>query len=185
MLYINEWLPNPAGSDAEGEWIELYNGGQDAVSLSGWTIAAKGGKKFFLSNKTIDAGGYLLLPRPETKLTLHNEDGELALFDNKGNLADNASFLGSAPEGKSYSRSGEDVFVFAEPTPGRVNALAENGVVQSLSLPTGTINASLGFGEIFSMAVGTGFILGGLIFIILLRNENLSKLIFGGDREVR
>ena len=27
MIFINEWLPNPVGSDTQNEWIELWNSG--------------------------------------------------------------------------------------------------------------------------------------------------------------
>ena len=38
MLYINEWLPNPVGNDATGEFIELYNSGTTGVSLNGYSL---------------------------------------------------------------------------------------------------------------------------------------------------
>ena len=38
-LVINEVEMNPLGSDSGNEWIELYNTGDEAVSLNGWQIS--------------------------------------------------------------------------------------------------------------------------------------------------
>ena len=43
MVSISEWLPNPKGKDADGEWFELVNTGDTDINLSGWRIAAGGG----------------------------------------------------------------------------------------------------------------------------------------------
>jgi len=40
---INEILYNPLGADEGNEWIELYNDGESAVDLSGWTISGTDG----------------------------------------------------------------------------------------------------------------------------------------------
>ena len=109
MVFLNEWLPNPTGSDTKGEFIELWNGGSSPVNLNGWILQADGKKKFRLFG-TIKADGYLLLPRSETKLSLKNTDGKLVLFDAAGRLADQPAFEGSAPEGKSFNRVSYDSY---------------------------------------------------------------------------
>src|SRR3989338_6477825 len=48
MVQISEWLPNPAGADAEGEWIELWNSGQESVPLQGWRLTDAAGRSFRL-----------------------------------------------------------------------------------------------------------------------------------------
>lgn len=40
---INEILYNPLGADEGNEWVELYNYGESAVDLSGWTISGSDG----------------------------------------------------------------------------------------------------------------------------------------------
>jgi hypothetical protein len=40
---INEILYNPLGADEGNEWVELYNDGESAVDLSGWTILGSDG----------------------------------------------------------------------------------------------------------------------------------------------
>jgi hypothetical protein len=40
VVTINELMPNPAGTDstARNEWLELYNGGRVAITLTGWSL---------------------------------------------------------------------------------------------------------------------------------------------------
>lgn len=42
-IKINEILYNPLGADEGNEWVELYNDGESAVDLSGWTISGSNG----------------------------------------------------------------------------------------------------------------------------------------------
>ncbi len=44
-LVINEVMydPDARGSDAEGEWIELFNAGMDDIDLNGWSVTDNGG----------------------------------------------------------------------------------------------------------------------------------------------
>lgn len=39
-VLINEFLPNPDGTDTEAEWVELHNVGSADAELEGWTIEA-------------------------------------------------------------------------------------------------------------------------------------------------
>ena len=57
-LVINEIMQNPfAVSDTFGEWFELFNPGDTAVNINGWTITDEG-----IDLHVIDAGGSLLVP---------------------------------------------------------------------------------------------------------------------------
>ncbi|MFZ5476720.1 MAG: lamin tail domain-containing protein [Myxococcota bacterium] len=38
FVRLNEFIPNPGGSDTDLEWVELYNAGSEAFRLDGWTI---------------------------------------------------------------------------------------------------------------------------------------------------
>lgn len=186
MVLINEWLPNPSGSDAENEWVELFNDSSAPIGLGGWFLVTKGGKKFSLGGKTIGAREYLFLPRSETKLTLHNTDGALALYDSSGNAADEVQFLGTAPEGKSYSRQAEGLFVFAEPTPGVQNVVLSHLPLATNNYPLGLpLNPAIGWLGISGAAVGAALVLATLVMIVLLRNESLSKLFFRRNEEIR
>jgi hypothetical protein len=68
LLIINELLANPGGtiSDANGEWIEIYNAGTLAVQMQGLVIAdsaASGRRPYSLisSPLPIASGGYVVL----------------------------------------------------------------------------------------------------------------------------
>ena len=69
----------------------------------------------------------MLLTRGVTKLALRNVNGGLSLYDPRGALVDRGNFLGSAPEGQSFSRADDGTgpaqhFFFENPTPGAANA---------------------------------------------------------------
>jgi hypothetical protein len=68
LLVINELLSNPGGtiSDANGEWIELYNAGTRPVNLQDLVIAdsaASGRRPYHLisSSLMVPSGGYVVL----------------------------------------------------------------------------------------------------------------------------
>src|SRR3989344_6836268 len=96
MVVISEWLPNPAGNDAKGEWVEVLNIGYSPVDLTGWRLTADG-KKLFTLHGTLDPGAYLVVPRTESKLTLKNIDGRMALYDASGPLSGHATFFVASP----------------------------------------------------------------------------------------
>ncbi|MCK9566501.1 MAG: lamin tail domain-containing protein, partial [Methanothrix sp.] len=37
-IIVNEWEPNPPGTDTRKEWVELYNPTSQAVNIGGWKI---------------------------------------------------------------------------------------------------------------------------------------------------
>ncbi len=63
---LNEFLPNPEGSDGGQEWVELFNGGGEAFAVSGWVVRgatqATGGTESEIPAGTIlEPGAFLLL----------------------------------------------------------------------------------------------------------------------------
>lgn len=176
MILINEWLPNPTGADTSGEWVELLNTGA-ATNLSGWQLKTKGGSKTVLSG-TIGAEEYKVFPRSTTKLVLKNTDEGLSLYDASGKLVDQTAFLGSAPEGQSYARGTNGNFVWADPTPGVANKLPEISIAQN-EIPQGQINHNLSVGDVTLLALGVGIIFATMVFIVIKRNNDLQKLLFG------
>lgn len=186
MVYINEWLPNPAGSDSGAEWAELFNGGAQKVFLDGWTLVSGNGKKFILNGKNIDAGGYLVLKQPETKLTLRNQNESLSLYDSNGKLISQSSFSGSMPEGKSFSYTGATAgqgtnYIFAEPTPGVANKIVKEFTAAENYPFNQPLNKSFGVFEIMGLALFVGLIYPVLIIALFKKNDYLSKLFFGRD----
>jgi hypothetical protein len=191
MLFINEWLPNPSGDDAVGEWVELFNDGNASVNIGGWLLKTGGASKYNLKG-TIGAGEYLVLRRADTKLVLRNTDEKLFLYDVSGNLVDQSAFFGSAPEGESFARTGYDPksptqqFAWSEPSPGYANKISLNTNIFHNAYPAGVpLNKNIGSVEFWSMMLGAAAVLTALVVFVLKRNENLSNLFFRRDEKIR
>lgn len=202
MVLINEWLPNPDGADAKGEFVELFNNAGVPVSLAGWTMRASGKKVFLLGARTIAARGYLVLTHAETKLLLKNTGESLFLYDAEGRLADQSFYVGAAPSGQSFSRvqyqasrpglgdggigvpgAAPQAFTWAPPTPGAANDVSLHNSIAVNNYPTGVpLNRTAPSGaEFFGALVGVSAILAVLVVYCLKSHGELSQLFFPGD----
>jgi hypothetical protein len=198
MVYLSEWLPNPASSSTANEFVELFNSGNAPVDLRGWTLANQSQKRARLGGM-VPADGYLVFYRAQTKLVLRNSDGGIALYDAKGQLVDQSSFVGSALKGKSFNRianpsgpsgrlplAGEEIaqnFAWGEPTPGAANKVSISSAVAGTSEPIGVpLNPpALGAGGFVAALLGLSMLLAALILYSIKVNAHLSDLFFGGD----
>lgn len=102
-VVINEILPNPEGSDADGEWIEISNRGKYEINLLGWKAADKSKDYKFLENIFMPANSFYVLDRSESDLALNNNMDSVRLYDDSGELFDEIKYE-SAKEGVSYAR---------------------------------------------------------------------------------
>lgn len=105
-LIINEFVPNPSGSDEENEWVEIYNAGQEDVNLAGWKLQDASGKAYDFETEIIKAKGYLVLNRNQTKISINNDAETLILIAPDSTEAFKISFTGGSQEGYSFSRFG-------------------------------------------------------------------------------
>ena len=122
-ILINEILPSPAGSDATDEWIEIFNPNNFESNLSGWKIQDTTGKTktyIFPKETKILAKGFLVLKRPESKITLNNNGDGLKLIDSSGKTIDEISYQ-KAQKGKSFNRGENGWFWGENLTPGAEN----------------------------------------------------------------
>ncbi|MBU1993056.1 lamin tail domain-containing protein [Patescibacteria group bacterium] len=149
LVVINEFLPNPAGADKdlmpEGEWVELYNRSDFDIDVNEWylyddldshplRISAVN------SDNDEDVGdeGETIVPSHGWLVVylngayngwLNNGGGDaVRLYDgpvDSGQLIDSYSYVGNAPENKSFARipDGSDNWFDPIPTPGRPNVL--------------------------------------------------------------
>jgi hypothetical protein len=178
MLYINEWLPNPLGSDTEGEWLELWNSGPAAVDLSGWVLLNAAGRRSSLSG-IIEAGEHLVVSRPALKFPLRNRDETLFLHDASGRVADRAGFTVTAPEGQSFSRAAGG-FYFAAPTPGVSNAPPPQTASVAQEFEFGVpLSAGAGAFEVVGAGIVMSLILSCAVLFAVKRDHDTSKLFFG------
>jgi hypothetical protein len=188
MIYINEWFPNPVGNDAAGEFIELYNGGAAAARLDGYALSDGAKKRFSLAGYTIPPGGYLVLKKAQDKLTLKNTDGAVFLYGPSGQVVDSASFVGAAPEGKSFSRVDYGTapiahFAFAYPTPGAANKTIDTTVSvrdYPLGVPLSPQLSPAGFA---TLLFGTASFFLLFFIYVIQKNRNISDFFFGRDEE--
>lgn len=122
-IIINEILPSPEGPDETNEFVELYNSNAVPVNISGWKIKDTVGTTTTYTlpkGSGIPANGYLVLKRPTTKISLHNnQDGVSLLFPN-GNISDEISYSAATPK-QSYNRTDADWQWNGAPTPGAKN----------------------------------------------------------------
>lgn len=182
-VVVNEWLPNPVGPDAEGEWLELFNDSDHSVSLSGWSVENGSGKRIKLGNLQIGPGEYLVLYRKDTKLVLRNRDEALLLYNTQGEVVGRAEFLGSVPEGKSVSRVGGD-FLVTEPTPGAANILVGAEIAADPN-PIGIpLNRQLASADVIGISLSLGVLISAAVFFAVKQHGRLSQLFFGGNETI-
>lgn len=105
-IVVNELLPNPVGSDNDGEFIELYNTGGEAVSLFGWELddAAGGSGAYDIPDVEIGGHSYMVFDRSDTGIALNNTSDSVRLFDPDGSEVSSVSYDESFSEGVSYAR---------------------------------------------------------------------------------
>jgi len=148
-VFINEILPNPAGSDSNDEWIELYNSTSSNVDLSGWQIQDTTGTVTTYTipkNTNIPAGSFLVFKRPETKIMLNNDNDGVNLLTPDKKIADSKTFP-KAPLGQSYNKINSAWVWSATLTPGAVNvakAVTETLPKTQKSANNGSIEAKSG-----------------------------------------
>jgi hypothetical protein len=181
MLHISEWLPDP-GSHNTNQWVELFNDGPLSVNLAGWQLRTTN-KKLIKLKGLIAPGEYAILRRSEFKFTLRKTDGELALFDPTGKLADSAYYHGKALRYQSVNHIGQISF-FGKATPGSPNIRESTTFIHdsyplNTALP-GTISlVGLDYGNFFGMMFATALLLAGMVVFIITTHNDLSELFLG------
>ncbi|HOX21667.1 MAG TPA: lamin tail domain-containing protein [Candidatus Paceibacterota bacterium] len=126
QLIINEFIPNPVGSDEENEWIEIYNAGQNDVALLGWKLQDASGKAYNFDAEEIKAKSYLVLSRNTTKISINNDAEALSLIAPDSTEAFKISFTAGSKEGYSFSRFGSNDWRWTNIlTPGEANQYSD------------------------------------------------------------
>lgn len=122
-ILINEILPNPKEKGDEGEFIELYNPGDETVDLSGWEIhdASATGKYVFPGSAEILPLGYLVVTDQQFSLSLNNSNETLSLFDKEKRLVHRVHYE-KTKEGVALNLVGSVLRGARKPTPGMANS---------------------------------------------------------------
>jgi len=125
-IVINEILPNPDGTDETNEWIELYNTNNFDVDISEWILEDTDGTKttYTLPKDTkILSNSYLLLKRPDTKITLNNTTDGLNLMWPDKTVVDSVKYTNS-PKNQSYNKTKSGWSWSSGLTPNQLNNIA-------------------------------------------------------------
>lgn len=145
-VVVNEILPNPSGSDEDGEFIELWNSGSASADLSGHKVddADGGSTPYVIPNgTTIAAKAYLLLRRPDTKLAFNNDTDRGRLLRPDGSLIHELVYM-DVPKGEGSAvarRSDGTASWTTTPTPGSENQFASSGTSAHTTTPTASASA--------------------------------------------
>lgn len=145
-VVLNEIAWMGVSGNQYGEWLELYNDGDTAVSLAGWKLYKDGTSTLvFTFSKAIPAKGFLVLERttashPDPLPDIADEAGafgnggfsnlpageHLVLVNAEGQVADALDFSDGWPAGDNDSKKTmqrlQGEWITAAPTPGKVNA---------------------------------------------------------------
>lgn len=150
FIFINELASDP--TKGMNEFVELYNNGDSAISLTNWWIEDGGGTRTDL-NGNIQAKNYFVLEKPHGSL---NNDGDMvSLYDpsrnlvdrvvygswNDGNLKDNAPIV-SDPyslvrkvDGADHNNDAYDFAVTSIITKGAGNIVQTPAITVATSTP--------------------------------------------------
>ncbi|RJS23105.1 endonuclease [Corallococcus sp. H22C18031201] len=122
-VFINEVLLNEAGSDVNGEFVELVNTGSAAVDLSGWTVSdATNVRHTFVSGTSLAAGKAVVVfggasgipagtvgavAASSGALGLSNSGDSVTVKNASGTVVDSATFASglAGTDGVSANRS--------------------------------------------------------------------------------
>ncbi|MEI6649879.1 MAG: lamin tail domain-containing protein [Candidatus Moraniibacteriota bacterium] len=140
-ILINELFPNPKEKGEGNEWIELRNSSDTPISLVGWML--RSGSGMFVWKDTlaseyreIPAGGFLVLPRSLSKLSLRNSNGSVTLFAPDGTTVMDTVSYGATIEEASYGRFEADRFRWSKSlTPGVENVFGKEPSLKKSSIP--------------------------------------------------
>lgn len=128
---VSEFVPNPVGDEATGEWIELANPSAEEKTLCGWSLddGERGSDPYPLDRWRLAPGDRLVLPRSETDISLNNDADAVRLFAplrQGGSGAYEIVRYVSSPEDRSWALRDDGVRLWTDRmTPGEANAFPE------------------------------------------------------------
>ncbi len=126
-VIISELLPNPAGSDAGHELIELFNPTGHDISLAGCKLQTTANSKLFaFTDEEMAAGQYKAFYNDTTGLTLANSGGgSVFLIDTDNSEIDQADYAADLDDDVSWSLINGDWRQTFTITPETANELLE------------------------------------------------------------
>lgn len=121
-LHISELYPNPPGVDTD-EFIELMNDSDEEITTGTCAVFTSVTRSYKIPSGTVVMrGGFLLLPKSQTRLTMNNGGTTIRLVDSDSSELDKVVY-GTAREGMSWAKAGEAWAWTTQPTPKGKNIL--------------------------------------------------------------
>lgn len=105
-VVINEVMFDPEGSDTAGEWIELYNGSNEQVDISGWEIYPDGIGYITIPNGfSIGAKKFILVHLRSEGNNSGTDMYQTAASSNMSNTSGSVALFSAGPRGKDTIKS--------------------------------------------------------------------------------
>jgi len=162
-LQLSELLPNTASpqTDANDEFIELYNPNDKTFDLSGFMLQTASATSSTTHTYHFPAGTFIAphsfkaFKSAKTHLALNNSGGQVWFVDPLGTTVAKSEPYGKADDGLSWVNAGGKWQWTAQPTPGAENKLA-TPIAASGSAKLATVNGK----KVTAVATGTGTVAG-------------------------
>jgi hypothetical protein len=162
---ISEVLPNPAPpqTDANDEFVELYNPNDKAFDLSGFVLqvgTTTTHKYTFPGGTSIEPHQFSAFYASDTGLSLSNSDGQVKLLDPAGNLLNQTDEYTGAKDGYAWIKADGLWQWTTKPTPGAANQISPPPASKSKS-SSASSNKSSVKGAKIAASTGNGGSSGG------------------------
>lgn len=123
-IIVNEFFPNPEGAD-DGEFIELKNISEVDIDLVDWMLGDNSTRKYTIKSgdfksTIIKAGGYFVIDKKISKISLNNTSDSVKLYQPNNNLLVKVEYK-DCREGESYNLIDGKWIWSDEITPGKEN----------------------------------------------------------------
>jgi len=126
-LQLTELLPDPVApqTDESDEFIELYNSGDQAINIKGYSLETSSGSTVhdysFATDTVISAATYMAFYSKQTHLSLSNSGSQVRLLDPQKTVLDETDAYTAAPAGQSWTLLDGTWAWSSLPTPGVTN----------------------------------------------------------------
>lgn len=131
-IILSELLPDPEGSDATDEWIELHNTGSKTIDLYGWQLADPSKTYTIDESLQIAGGDYLTFSVVDTGISLNNSGDTIYIYDPAGDVMDEVTY-DSSDSGQAYAFVNDGWQWSSTPTPDEANVISATAETAELS----------------------------------------------------
>lgn len=140
-IQITEVLPNPAISEGQEEFVELFNAGKVDIDLAGWFLVSEIGQRYVFSQKDfsstlIKPDSYVMVVRKKSNIALKNTGGDSVKLYQVGTEKASAIFTyhEKSPIGMSAVKDSDGFVIWTKtPTPGAKNVFAKENRAPEIS----------------------------------------------------